>query len=104
MKKIIRTRKTVKWYVFYNLASVVILSIILNIFIFNSPSSLRDFYDFDPSINITDDQFMTIMILSQIFVVIIMLAFLALLYYLLYGILLKKLNRNFKELSKLEQE
>lgn len=104
MQKILRTRKTVKWYVYYNLISVVILSIILNIFIFQSPASLREFYEFDPSINISNDQFMTIMILSQVFVIILMLAFLILLYYLLYGILLKKLNRNYKELSKLEQD
>ncbi len=104
MKKILRTRKTVKWYVYYNLISVVVLSIILNIFIFSSPNSLKAFYQFDPSINISDSQFMTILILSQIFVVILMLAFMGLLYYLLYGILLKKLNKNYKELSKLEQE
>lgn len=104
MKKILRTRKTVKWYVYYNLASVVILSVILNLFIFNSPYSLKEFYSFDPSINISDDQFFTLMILSQLFVIIVMLAFMVLLYYLLYGILLKKLNKNYKELSKLEQE
>lgn len=104
MKKILRTRKTVKWYVYYNILSVILLSIILNLIIFNSPISLKEFYDFDPNINISDERFMTIMIISQIFVVVVMVAFLFLLYYLLYGILLKKLNRNYKELSKLEQE
>lgn len=104
MINILRTRRTVKWYVIYNLLSVIILSVILSIFIYNSPGSFQEFYGYENNVNISESQFMTIMILSQIFVIIIMLVFLGLLYYLLYGILLKKLNRNYKELSKLEEE
>lgn len=104
MKKILRTRKTVKWYVIYNILSVIVISLVLNLIIFNSSVSLKEFYDFDPNLNISDERFMTIMLISQIFVVFVMVAFLFLLYYLLYGILLKKLNRNYKELSKLEEE
>ena len=104
MIKILRTRKSVKWYVYYNLISVIVLSIALNIMIFNTPDTFRVLYNLDPSMNITDGQFLTIVIVSQVIMLVIMLAFLMGLYYLLYGILLRKLNRNYKELSKIENE
>ena len=103
MVKILRTRKTVKWYVYYNLISVVVMTIILNIILLNTPNALRVIYNLDPNLNLSDGQFFTIVIISQVIMLFIMLAFLIGLYYLLYGILLKKLNKNYKELSKLDE-
>lgn len=102
MKKILRTRQTVKWYVYYNLLSTIVMTIILNALIFKSPEAIKVFYGLDAINSIDTDQFLIIMIVSQIIVLIIMIAFLIGLYYLLYGILLKKLNRNYKELEKIE--
>ena len=102
MKKILRTRKTVKWYVYYNLIGVVILTIILNILIFNSPDAIDAFYNIN-SATLDKGQIMAVVIITLIVMLGLMLLFLWLFYYLLYGILLKKLNRNYKELTKLEE-
>ena len=102
MKKILRTRKTVKWYVYYNLIGVVVLTIILNILIFNKPDALNALYNID-STTLDQGQIITVVIITQIIMLGLMLLILWLFYYLLYGILLKKLNRNYKELTKLEE-
>lgn len=102
MKKILRTRRTVKWYVYYNLASVVIASIIINVLIFSTPNAVETIYHINSSNGISPQKVITIAIIAQVIVLLLMILFLGLFYYLLYGILLKKLNRNYKELTKLE--
>ena len=47
-------------------------------------------------------QLMTVTIISQVIALIIILVLLWLFYKLVYGILLKKLNKNYKELAKLD--
>tara|TARA_B100000780_G_scaffold184687_1_gene129640 strand:+ start:1804 stop:2445 length:642 start_codon:yes stop_codon:yes gene_type:complete len=102
MKKILLVRKTVKWYVYYNLISVVVFSIILNILIFNSPNALSILYNINSS-SIDQTQMITIIIIIQVIIIVLMLLILWLFYYLLYGILLKKLNKNYLELTKLSE-
>ena len=102
MKKILLVRKTVKWYVYYNLIGVVVFSIIINVLIFNTPNYLSILYDINPS-SIDQGQMMTIIIITQIVMISLMLLVLWLFYYLLYGILLKKLNKNYLELTKLSE-
>jgi F0F1-type ATP synthase membrane subunit b/b' len=46
---------------------------------------------------------MSVFIIAQIVLIAIMILILWLFYYLLYGILLKKLNKNYKELTKLNE-
>jgi sterol desaturase/sphingolipid hydroxylase (fatty acid hydroxylase superfamily) len=102
MKKILKTRKTVKWYVYYNIISVIIISIILNILIINNPNGMALLTGVE-SIQLTGGKMIAFVIFVQILSVGIMVLLLWLIYYLLYGILLKSLNKNYKELSKLEQ-
>lgn len=101
MKNILRIRKTVKYYVFYNLATVFLTSIIVNVVLFNDSDKLME--TMNPN-NLAMDinQIMTITVISQIIALIIILVLLWLFYKLVYGILLKKLNRNYKELAKLD--
>ena len=102
MKNILLVRKTVKWYVYYNLINVVVFSIILNILIFNTPDGINIL----SGINIesfNQEHMMSVFIIAQIVVITIMILILWLFYYLLYGILLKKLNKNYKELTKLNE-
>lgn len=101
MKKILKARKTVKWYVYYNIISVVILSIILNILIINTPDGFSLLTGVE-NINLTGGKMIAVLIVTQILTIGLMVLILWLIYYLLYGILLKKLNKNYKELSKLE--
>ena len=102
MKNILLVRKTVKWYVYYNLIYVVVFSIILNILIFNKPDGINILSGIDNG-SFNKEHMMSVFIIAQIVVMAIMIIILWLFYYLLYGILLKKLNKNYKELTKLNE-
>ena len=102
MKNILLVRKTVKWYVYYNLINVVIFTIILNILIFNTPDGINILSGIDNG-SFNKEHMMSVFIIAQIVVMAIMILILWLFYYLLYGILLKKLNKNYKELTKLNE-
>ena len=102
MKNILLVRKTVKWYVYYNLINVVVFSIILNILIFNTPDGINILSGIDNE-SFNQEHMTSVFIIAQIVVIAIMLLILWLFYYLLYGILLKKLNKNYKELTKLNE-
>ena len=92
MNKIIKTRKTVRDYVFFNLGYLGLTMIVVTI----------------ASININIDHLNNKQILMVVFIMmiatVIILGLFWLFYQLLYGILLKKLNRNYKELARLEKE
>ena len=102
MKNILLVRKTVKWYVYYNLINVVIFTIILNILIFNTPDGINILSGIDNE-SFNQEHMMSVFIIAQIVFIAIMILILWLFYYLLYGILLKKLNKNYKELTKLNE-
>ena len=102
MKNILLVRKTVKWYVYYNLIYAVVFSIILNILIFNTPDGINILSGIDNE-SFNKEHMMSVFIIAQIVVIAIMILILWLFYYLLYGILLKKLNKNYKELTKLNE-
>ena len=102
MKNILLVRKTVKWYVYYNLINTVIFTIILNILIFNTPDGINILSGIDNG-SFNKEHMMSVFIIAQIVVMAIMILILWLFYYLLYGILLKKLNKNYKELTKLNE-
>jgi len=101
MKKIIKTRKTVNYYVYYNIILSVILSVVINLLMFSDTDLLNEVLNTTPN-NIDSDRFFVIMLISQIVALIIMIGFLWLYYRIIYGILLKKLNKNYKELETLE--
>ena len=102
MEKIIKTRKTVKYYVNYNVLGTVLLMILFNIKIVNTPNGIETMLALD-SIDIDPEKIMATYLISQAIAIVLILLFLFLFYYLLYGILLKKLNKNHKELDKLEK-
>ena len=102
MKNILLVRKTVKWYVYYNLINVVVFSIILNILIFNTPDGINILSGIDNE-SFNQEHMVSVFIIVQIVFIAIMILILWFFYYLLYGILLKKLNKNYKELTKLNE-
>lgn len=101
MQKIIKTRKTVNYYVYYNIVLYAILSVVLNIIMFSQPSILIEVMSTNNS-TINSDTFLNIMLAVQIVTFIIMCGFLWLYYRIIYGILLKKLKKNYLELESLE--
>jgi len=90
MTKIIKTRKTVRNYVLFNLGYMVLV-----MFTVTFASITLKFDDLNTK------QILLIIVLT-IIVTALILGLLWLFYQLLYGILLKKLNRNYKELAKLD--
>ncbi len=92
MRTILKTRKTVRNYVFFNLSYLALCMIVVTIATININIE-----------NLTNKQILLVVFLMLIATIIILGLF-WLFYQLLYGILLKKLNRNYKELAKLEKE
>jgi len=101
MQKIINTRKTVNYYVYYNIALYAILSLVLNIIMFSKPDILIKVMSAE-DVTINNDNFLTIMFLVQITTFFIICGLLWLYYRIIYGILLKKLNKNYIELKRME--
>ncbi len=101
MRKIIKTRKTVNYYVYYNIILYVLLSVVLNLFMFSKPEVLIELYN-NGEIHMDNEKFLTIMLIVQVVTLIIVLGLLFLYYRIIYGILLKRLSKNYKELENLE--
>ena len=101
MKKIIKTRKTVNYYVYYNIILSVILSFVVNFIMFSDENLLVEVFNPDNK-PIDADTFFNILLIAQIIGLVVMVGLLWLYYRIIYGILLKKLNKNYIELETLE--
>jgi hypothetical protein len=101
MQKIIKTRKTVNYYVYYNILLYIVLSIILNVIMFSQPDLLMEVMNPD-SVKIESERFFKILLVAQIIAFVVICGLLWLYYRIIYGILLKKLMKNYKELGKLK--
>ncbi len=101
MKNILKTRKTVNYYVYYNIVLYILLSVILNAVMFSHPDILiENLMPKNP--NLDTEKFLAINIVVQIVLLAVMCGIIWLYYRIIYGILLKRLNRNYKELESLE--
>ncbi|MEO9570174.1 MAG: hypothetical protein ABJH82_06100 [Polaribacter sp.] len=90
MSKILMTRKTVRNYVLFNLGYITLFMIVTTIAKVNT--NLDDF----------NNKQLLILIIVTTIATLLFLGIVWLFYQLLYGILLRKLNRNYKELAKLD--
>ena len=103
MEQILKTRKTVKHYVIFNLLFLYI-SIVIGLFIElnNNPDVALLTADFTASGDYYI--FYGIMLATTLLMMALLTVLLLGFYYLIYGILLKKLKNNYKELKKIELE
>ncbi|CAM3885005.1 ABC transporter ATP-binding protein [Flavobacterium cucumis] len=101
MQNILKTRKTVKYYVWYNLGMIAISMIIVFIFQFLYDPSIKKVID-NASSNVDPNTFFCIMLLVYAAVIIIFIGLFWLFYRLLYGILLHRLQKNYNELKKID--
>jgi predicted PurR-regulated permease PerM len=98
MKDILKTQKSVQYYVWYNLA-MILFSFMLGIFFA---------FAYNPDITvlkekINHNQMILVAIIAVLIVsAIVVVGLFWLFYKLLYGILLKKLTRNYEELKKID--
>ena len=91
MKKIIKTRKTVRNYVLFNLGYMALIMVVVTIASINT--------NFD---DLSNKQIILI-IFATLIATLLTLGVLWLFYQLLYGFLLKKLSKNYKEIAKLNE-
>jgi hypothetical protein len=101
MQNILNTRKTVRYFVYYNLGMFVLVSIAIDSYFYSRSHQLYEIMDFANK-GIPEEGFATNFIISQIIVGVLVIGLLIVFYWLVYGILLKRLNRNYKELKKMD--
>ena len=103
MEKIIRTRRTVKHYVIFSLASLFLTCVVIMVGIYLS-DNLTDAFSSENGGNqeLSPEKFKSVLLWSMGIFSVFIVAFMGGVYFLLYGLLLKKLNRNYKELQRLE--
>ena len=102
MRKIIRTRKTVKYYVIFSLSMLFLTCVLITVGMYLSDNLIEIFAPENETPNIEPEKLKMIMIGSMAIFSIVLIAIMGGIYYLLYGLLLRKLNRNYEELKKLE--
>ncbi len=102
MKSIIRTRRTVKHYIIFCLSLVFMIFVISMVSIYLNDNFIADFGLTEKTKDISPEKFkLSVLLFLGAFGVLFTLVMGAV-YFLLYGILLKKLNKNYNELKQLE--
>lgn len=104
MRKIIRTRKTVKNYIIFALSIFLLtfLFIAIGILFSDGDSFLKVFELEGKSVNMTTQQLKFLISGIMIAMGVVCTALLGLIYFLIYGLLLRKLGRNYSDLKRLE--
>ena len=102
MENILKTRRTVKQYVAFNLIYLVVATIVVLFIEFDQDQQLISKVN-EASANGEVFKFYAIIIITIVVMLAIFIGLLLLFYYLIYGLLLRRLNRNYKELKKLEE-
>lgn len=103
MSKIIKTRKTVKNYIIFSLAMILVtvLLFMLGIYLNNDFSNLISEMG-DNVKKMSPEKLKHTLIIAIGILGVVMTVIMGTVYFLLYGLLLRKLNRNYQELKKLE--
>jgi len=101
MENILKTRRTVKYYVIFNLASIFFGTALGIYYAINHDSESIEKLQ-QAAANGNETLVYAAIIGTVIVMLIIAIGILALFYWLIYGLLLRRLNHNYKELKKLE--
>ena len=101
MENILKTRQTVKYYVGFNLIMFVIGTFIGVFYVMKNDDSLSNQIEL-ASANGEVFKIYAAVILTTVIALAVMVGILLGFYYLIYGLLLKRLNKNYRELKKLE--
>jgi len=102
MENILKTRRTVKQYVGFNLIYLFILTFVVLGIEMNKDVKMVELVE-KASANGELLKFYGSFILITLVVLAIVIGLILVFYYLIYGLLLKRLNLNYKELKKLEE-
>jgi len=101
MRSILKTRNTVKYYVVFNLAYMALTTFIVLGIEFNRDEKMKSVLE-EASANGELLKFYAATIFLTFLFIALFAVIILIFYYLIYGILLKRLNNNYKELKRLE--
>tara|TARA_R110002049_G_scaffold150790_2_gene314022 strand:- start:20256 stop:20903 length:648 start_codon:yes stop_codon:yes gene_type:complete len=102
MKNILRTRKTVKHYIIFSLSMIFLTMLLMAASVYFNPDMLSVFYKTDIPDGLTEEELRTMLAIGFVIISIVMTSIIGLIYFLLYGLLIRKLNKNYKELKRME--
>ena len=103
MRKIIRTRTTVKHYIIYSLSMIMVIVIMMIIGVYFDDDIFSSFSQLQGKAkNLSAEQIKISIMIGMAIMGVVMTAVMAGIYFLLYGLLLRKLKRNYNELKQLE--
>jgi len=101
MENILNTRRTVKYYVAFNLGYLFLSAFVSLGIMFNNDEEFIDIIDKAAADGEVFKVYAVTILVAMVFLAIVVALILGF-YYLIYGLLLKRLNRNYFELKKLE--
>ena len=99
MDSIFKTRKTVKQYIYFNISFMAITSFIMFYEIFSNDKNISIYKEMS---DVPDDFSTKYLLISVTVVMILFIGLLLLIYRIIYGILLRRLKKNYKELEQLD--
>ena len=104
MHSIIKTRKTVSYFVIYNVVSTALILVYINLYFFTKKSELYNILikENEAYQGVPIETFTSVFFITQFIVGILLIGFVLLFYRIVYGILLRKLKHNYVELEKIE--
>ena len=104
MRNILRTRKTVKYFIIYNVVGASIMVIGINLFYYFNQDLMFQLMIDDNNISAATDkgQFLTMFFITQLVLAVLIMGGILIFYRVIYGILLRRLHSNYKELEKIE--
>jgi hypothetical protein len=104
MQNILKSRKTVKYFVIYNVGGSVLMIIFINLYFYANKEELYSLISKgnDNYAAIPPDNFHFALFISFLIVGALAIGFILVLYRIIYGILLKRLKYNYTELEKME--
>ncbi len=103
MHKIIRTRRTVKHYIIYSLSMILVIVMMMIVGVYLNDDIVSSLQGIRESVNDVSPEKLKISIMIGMAIMGVLLTlFMGGIYFLLYGLLLRKLKRNYNELKKLE--
>lgn len=101
MQNILKTRKTVKYYVGYNIGMAILSFIIVFIFQFLYDPNINKMIE-KVSESMDSNVFCVLIIMMYIVIITVFVGIIWLFYRLIYGILMRRLQKNYNELSKID--
>ncbi|MGB3342609.1 MAG: hypothetical protein WBA61_01730 [Aequorivita sp.] len=104
MRNILRTRKTVRYFIIFNIAGAGLMIIGINLFYYFNQDLMFQLMIENQGVSPTMDKerFINMFFIAQLVIGVLIIGAIFIFYRLVYGILLRRLNKNYRELKKIE--